>query len=107
MEMTQKLEGGTLVVLILMEKWMTFECTTELYRPKKSTAEVKFPKLEAKYRVKGNNWDFQVAGGYNEYTLISGAAEYEIDSYFVGVGSSVVAKIWGMIYFIFRLFISR
>ena len=72
------------------------------YLPNNSTAEVKFPKLEAKYRVIGDNWDFQVAGGYNEYTLINGAAEYKIDSYFVGVGGSITfqgvflaATAWG------------
>jgi hypothetical protein len=54
-----------------------------------STTENKLPKLEARYRVRGNQWDFQVAGGYHSYDVIDGPAEYGINSYVLAMGGSI------------------
>lgn len=54
-----------------------------------STTENKIPKVEARYRFKGNQWDFQLAGGVHSYDVIDGAAEYNINSYVLAMGGSV------------------
>lgn len=54
-----------------------------------ATAEVKIPKFEASYEFKWNNMGLKVLGGYNAYKLKSGAIEYDVDAYVLGLGGDL------------------
>lgn len=56
-----------------------------------TTTETDIPKIEARYRFRGDSWDFQVAGGYHNYDVIDGTGDYDIDAYVLATGGSVRA----------------
>jgi len=67
-----------------------------------SSAEVKIPKIEAKYKFSKENWHLQIAGGYNSFETFSGGVTYRIDSYVVALGGGLTfgkAYIQGSIWF--------
>lgn len=51
--------------------------------------EVTLPKIEAKYRFSGENWFFEIAGGYNAYEISDNGVTYDIDAYIGAVGGGV------------------
>ncbi len=55
-----------------------------------TTTETKLPKIEAKYRFSGKHGFLEIAGGYNSYEIINGSTSYDIDSYIVALGGSLI-----------------
>lgn len=54
-----------------------------------ATTEVKIPKVEASYQFNWDNLGLKLMGGYNAYKLISGAVEYDVDAFIVGIGGTL------------------
>ena len=54
-----------------------------------SETEVKRPKVEASYRIKGDAWEFKLAGGYSSYHLIYRGNDYKLNSWIAAAGGKV------------------
>jgi hypothetical protein len=51
--------------------------------------EVKWPKIEAKYKYSQENWEVQIAGGYNTYKELYNQKEYTVNAYILALGGSI------------------